>query len=298
MNTNKAETQTSVDIRNLKRHSQMGDVFYRFRKRKVAVAGLIVVAVLVILAIFAPLIAPYDYSAIDPSNAQQYPSLQHLFGTDKFGRDIFSRVIFGGRTSLLVALLGCVVSLLIGGFIGAIAGYYGKWIDVAVMRVVDVLMSIPGVLLAVCISALLGSGIWQTALAVSVGGISANALLLRSTILTIREQEYIEAAKAYGSRDFRVIMKHVLPNCLAPLIVNVSLSLGSNILLISGLSFIGLGVQPPIAEWGSMLNEGKEIIRQFWPMVVFPGCAIAVSMLGFNLFGDGLRDALDPKQKH
>lgn len=298
MSTKHAEPQLTVDLGELKRHSQLSDVLYRFRKRKLAVAGLIVVAILALLAIFAPLIAPYDFAAMDPSNRLQYPCLQHLFGTDKFGRDIFSRVIYGGRTSLLVALLGCAVSLVLGGTIGAIAGYYGKWVDVAMMRVIDVLMSIPGVLLAVCISALLGSGIWQTGLAVSVGGISANALLLRSTILTIREQEYIEAAKAYGSSDFRVIMKHVLPNCLAPLIVNVTLSLGSNILLISGLSFIGLGVQPPIAEWGSMLNEGKEIIRTFWPMVTFPGCAIAISMLGFNLFGDGLRDALDPKQKH
>ncbi len=287
-----------AELQSLRRHSQLSDVLARFRKRKVAVVGAIVVLILILVAILAPIIAPYGYDEMDPSNARQFPSLQHLFGTDKMGRDIFSRVIYGGRTSLLVSLMGCIVSMIIGGILGALAGYYGKWVDVALMRIVDVLVSIPSVLLAVCVSALLGNGVWQTALAVSVGGIAPNALLLRATIFGIREQEYIEAAKAYGSSDKRVIVKHILPNCLAPLIVNASLSLGANILLISGLSFIGLGVQPPTPEWGAMLSEGKELIRQFWPGVVFPGIAIAISMLGFNLFGDGLRDALDPKQKH
>ncbi|MCD8046023.1 MAG: ABC transporter permease [Clostridiales bacterium] len=293
----KSTQNPSNETQTLKARRQWSDVFYRFKQRKVAVAGLIIILVIVVLAIFAPLIAPYDYTLMDTKNTLQMPSLQHIFGTDKLGRDIFSRVLFGARTSLLVSLLGCFISAFIGGVMGALAGYYGKWVDIGLMRIVDVLVSIPGVLLAVCISALLGSGIWQTALAVAIGGIAPNALLLRSTVFGIRDQEYIEAAKTYGASDLRIILTHVLPNCMAPMIVNVTLSLGANILLISGLSFIGLGVQPPLVEWGQMLNEGKEVIRQFWPMVVFPGGAIAVSMLAFNLFGDGLRDALDLKQK-
>ena len=286
-----------TDIRDLKRHSQWKDILKRFKKRKIAVAGCIVVLILVVLAILAPVIAPYDYTAISPADKFQYPSLAHIFGTDNYGRDIFSRILYGGRTSLLVALLGCIISSVVGCVIGALAGFYGKWVDICMTRMVEILMSIPGIMLAVCVSALLGNGIWQTALAVSMGGIAPTALLLRSTIMSIREREYIEAAGAYGSSDFKIIMKHILPNCLAPIIIQTTLGLGSNILMISGLSFIGLGVQPPIAEWGSMLNAGREVIRKFWPMVVYPGAAIAVTMLGFNLFGDGLRDALDPKQK-
>ncbi|MDR1765465.1 MAG: ABC transporter permease [Lachnospiraceae bacterium] len=298
MSENEKGVGDGLGVVGLKRHSQIGDVLFRFRKHKVAVAGFFVVVLLAVVAAFAPALARYNPSAIDPVNALQFPSAEHWFGTDLFGRDTFSRILYGGRTSLLVALLGCLVSMVIGGTMGALAGYKGDKVDVALMRIIDIMVSVPGVLLAVCISALLGAGVWQTALAVSVGGIPQNALLLRSTIFGIRSQDYIEAAKTYGSRDLRVIVKHVLPNCMAPLIINVTLSLGANILMISGLSFIGLGVQPPTVEWGAMLNEGQTVIRQFWPMVVFPGMAIAISMLGFNLFGDGLRDALDPKQKH
>ncbi len=289
--------KTSTDgTETLKARNQWVDVLYRFRKRKTAIVGLVIILVIIALAVFAPLIAPYDYTAIDPRNALQMPSLQHIMGTDRLGRDIFSRILFGARSSLLVSLLGCFVSAVVGGVIGALAGFYGKWVDFSLMRVVDVLVSIPGILMAIIVSALLGSGIWQTAIAVSLGGIAANALLLRSTVLTIREQEYIEAAGTYGSSDLRIILHHVLPNCLAPIIVNVTLSLGMNILMISGLSFIGLGIQAPLVEWGQMLNDGKEVIRQFWPLTVFPGIAIALSMLAFNLLGDGLRDAMDPKQ--
>ncbi|MCD8332930.1 MAG: ABC transporter permease, partial [Clostridiales bacterium] len=187
---NNSTQKTANETQTLKAHGQWRDVLYRFRKRKIAVAGLIIILVIVVLAIFAPLIAPYDYTQMDPKNALQYPSLQHIFGTDKLGRDIFSRILFGARTSLLVALFGCFISALVGGILGALAGYYGKWIDIGLMRIVDILVSIPGVLMAVCISALLGSGIWQTALAVSIGGIAPNALLLRSTVFGIRDQEY------------------------------------------------------------------------------------------------------------
>ena len=184
-----------------------------------------------------------------------------------------------------------------GGLIGAISGYFGGSIDTVIMRLMDMLMAIPGTLLAICVSSMPGNGIWQTAVAVAVGGIAPSCRMMRATALRIRGEEYIEAAKACGSRNLRVILTHVIPNCLAPIIVDCTLRLGGNIMMISGLSFIGLGVQPPTPEWGSMLNAGREFIRKFYPLITFPGIAIMLTMFGFNMFGDGLRDAMDPKLK-
>lgn len=266
-------------------------------KNKLAVVGMIIVIALILMAIFADFIAPYDPAEIDPANRLQFPSWEHWFGTDNYGRDLLSRVIYGGRISLLIAFSAMLISTVIGGVIGAVSGYFGGWVDNIIMRLMDILMAIPGTLLIVCISAMLGNGTWQTAVAVAVGGIAPTARMLRATALSIRNQEYIEAAKAGGSRSWRIITHHVIPNCIAPLIVEVSMKLGGNIMQISGLSFIGLGVQPPTPEWGSILNTGREYIREFWPMVTFPGLAIMLAVFGFNVFGDGLRDALDPKMK-
>ena len=282
----------------IKKHSQFVDIWKRFKKRKVAFIGLIVVILLILMAALAPVIAPYDPDAIDFANRLAPLSKEHLLGTDNFGRDILTRIIYGGRTSLLVSLLGCAISTVIGGMIGAVSGYYGGKVDTVIMRFLDILMAIPGMLLAVTISAALGTGIWQTAMAISIGGIAHTARLMRGTVFTIRQQEFIEAAGAYGSKSSRIIFKHLVPNCLAPIIVDTTLRLGTNILLISSMSFVGLGVQPPIAEWGSMLNAGRQFIRDYHPICLFPGLAIVITMLGFNLFGDGLRDALDPKLKN
>lgn len=281
----------------LKRRNKLLEFWYRLRVRKTSVVGLGLILVLVLVVVFANQLAPYDYTAQDLNNALAFPSREHPFGTDDYGRDILSRILFGGRISLLVSVMGSVTSLLVGGLIGAIAGYYSGKVDSILMRITDILMSIPNLLMAVMISSLLGTGLVQTAIAVSISGIASTARMLRATVLTIRKSDYIEAASAYNCSTRRTILTHIVPNCIAPLIVEVTLKIGGNMLMISSLSFIGLGVQAPYAEWGAMLNAGRTYIREFWPLITFPGIAIVASMLGFNLFGDGLRDALDPRLK-
>lgn len=280
-----------------RRHSQWTDVIRRLTRDKLAMVGLAIVIVLIFITLFAKVIAPYDYSAQDLTNKFQMPDRHHIMGTDNYGRDLFSRILVGGQISLLVALIAVVMALVVGGALGATAGYFGGIYEVIVMRLLDILMAIPGLLLAVAVSAALGTGTMNTALAVSIGSIPSSARILRATVLTIREQEYVEAARATGSNDMRVIMKHILPNTLAPLIVDTTLRIGGCIMQISGLSFVGLGVQPPTPEWGSILSSGREYVRDFWPLVIFPGAAIMLTMFGFNVLGDGLRDALDPKLK-
>ena len=281
----------------LKKRSQMRDIWRRFKSNKLAMVGLVIVVVIVLSAVFADVITPYDYSARS-SDRLVFPCLAHPFGTDNYGRDLLSRVIYGGRISLLVSLLGLLISVGIGSVLGATAGYFGGPYETIVMRLMDIIMAIPGTLMAVAVSALLGNGVVNTAIAVSVGGIAPSARMLRATVLTIRDQEYVEAARARGSGNFRIIIRQILPNTLSPLIVDSTLRIGTNIMMISGLSFIGLGVQPPTPEWGSILNTGREFITTFWPMITFPGIAIMLTMFGFNVMGDGLRDALDPKLKH
>ena len=281
----------------LKKRSQMRDIWRRFKSNKLAMVGLVIVVVIVLSAVFADVITPYEYSARS-SDRLVFPCLAHPFGTDNYGRDLLSRVIYGGRISLLVSLLGLLISVGIGSVLGATAGYFGGPYETIVMRLMDIIMAMPGTLMAVAVSALLGNGVVNTAIAVSVGGIAPSARMLRATVLTIRDQEYVEAARARGSGNFRIIIRQILPNTLSPLIVDSTLRIGTNIMMISGLSFIGLGVQPPTPEWGSILNTGREFITTFWPMITFPGIAIMLTMFGFNVMGDGLRDALDPKLKH
>jgi len=281
----------------IKRRSQLADIWLRLRRNKLAMVGMVIVILLVLVAIFADVISPYDYTKQELVNKLDFPSAAHIFGTDQYGRDIFSRVIQGGRTSLLLSLMAACISLFCSLIIGSIAGFFGKKADTVIMRFIDILQAVPPMLMAVCVSAMLGNGTWQTAVAISIGGIAPGTRMIRAQVLTVRDNEYVEAAKATGSKNLRVIFKHVLPNCLAPIIVETTLRLGSNILAISGLSFIGLGVAPPTAEWGSILNEGRQFIRTFYPMITFPGVFIALTMFGFNVFGDGLRDALDPKMK-
>lgn len=281
----------------LKKKSQLGEVWRRLKKNKLAMIGMVIVLLLVLLAIFADQIAPYDYAESNVSERMQYPSAAHWLGTDTMGRDILSRVIYGGRVSLLVSLLAIVLSLVVGGFLGCLAGFFGGAVDSVIMRITDILMAIPALMLAVAISALLGAGTVTTAIAIAASSIAPSVRILRSTILTIRGQEYVEAAKATGSGNLRTIFTQVLPNTLSPIIVDASLRVGTNIMQISALSFIGLGVQSPTAEWGSMLSEGLKYIRDFYPLILFPGLAIMLTLFGFNVFGDGLRDALDPRLK-
>lgn len=280
-----------------RKKSQAGEIWHRLRRNKLAILGMAIVFVLVFVAVFAGVLAPYDYTAANFAERLQMPSKAHLLGTDNLGRDLLSRIIYGGRTSLLVACLAIVISLLVGGFFGATAAYFGGWYETVIMRVTDVFMAIPTTLLAISISAALGSGTFNTALAISVSGMPAYVRLMRACTMSAREQEYVEAARCTGSGDMRIIFRHIVPNTLASIIVDATLRVGANILAISGLSFIGLGVQPPAAEWGSILTSGREYIRDFWPLVTFPGLAIMLTLFGFNLFGDGLRDAFDPRLK-
>lgn len=280
-----------------RKRSQFKDILHRLAKNKAAVVGLILVIVIVFSAIFANVISPYDPYKQNLREKLQFPSAQHLLGTDNFGRDLLSRIIYGARTSLLVALLSVVIAMIIGIALGATSGYFGGIYEAVIMRLMDILMAIPGLLLAVSISAALGSGIFNTALAISVSGIPSYARIVRANVLTLRDQEFVEAAKATGSSSARIIFTQILPNILAPIIVDTTLRIGANILQISSLSFIGLGVQPPTAEWGSIMTVGRDYIRDFYPIVTFPGIAIMLTLFGFNLLGDGLRDALDPKLK-
>ena len=280
-----------------KKRSQARDTWRRFRNNKLAMVGLVIVLVIVLSAVFADLIAPYDYDKQSYEDRFLLPCVEHPFGTDNYGRDLLSRIIFGGRISLLVSLLGLVISLAIGAVLGATAGYFGGAYETTIMRLMDILMAIPPTLLAVSVSALLGSGVFNTALAVAISGVAPSSRMLRATVLSIREQEFVEAARARGSGHLRIIFRQILPTTLSPLIVDSTLRIGGNIMMISGLSFIGLGVQPPTPEWGSILNTGREFITTFWPMITFPGLAIMLTMFGFNVMGDGLRDALDPKLK-
>jgi peptide/nickel transport system permease protein len=280
-----------------KRKSQWVAVGKRFLKNKAALGGLIVIIILILSAIFADVITPEGMDDQDLGRRFQTPSSRHLLGTDNLGRDQLTRIVYGTRTSLQIGFIVVTISMLIGSLIGAVAGFYGGMVDNGIMRIVDILLSIPQILLAIAIVSALGPGMTNLMIAVGVSAIPGYARLVRGAALSIREQEFMEAARAIGGNDFRLIMRHLLPNCAAPIIVQATMGLASAILNAAGLSFIGLGVMPPTAEWGSMLNVGRRYLMDYWHMTVFPGLAIVIVVLAFNLVGDGLRDALDPKLK-
>ncbi|MCI9615296.1 MAG: ABC transporter permease [Lachnospiraceae bacterium] len=281
-----------------KSRSQLMTVLKTLSRNKMAIFGLIILLLLLIMGILADFIAPYDYAKQDLANAFQHPNAKHLFGTDEFGRDIFSRIIYGARTSLLVGFVSVGIAVVAGGALGAVAGYYGKRIDNFIMRLMDVLLAIPQTLLAIAIVAALGTGLTNLMIAVGISAVPTYARIVRASVLTIREEEYIEAAKASGTTNVRIIVRHILPNCIAPVIVQVTLGMAGAILTAAGMSFIGLGIQPPNAEWGNMLSTGRDYIRGYSYMTMFPGLAIVITVLSLNLLGDGLRDALDPKLRN
>ena len=252
---------------------------------------------LIVLAIAAPLIMPYKYDQMDMANRFASPSLKHLCGTDEMGRDIFSRLLYGGRASLLLGFTATIISTFLGMLIGSVVGYFGGTVDTIVMRLIDILQAIPGILLAIAISACLGSGLFNTVLALSIGGIPMTVRLLRGSIMGVRKMEYIEAAQKINCSVPRTITKHILPNSISPIIVSVTMGIGNTILMAASLSYIGLGIQPPTPEWGAMLTAANQYMVDHPHMVVFPGIAIALIVLSLNLLGDGLRDALDPKLK-
>lgn len=281
-----------------KSKGQLSMVMKSLKRNKMAILGLIILLLLVLLAILADVVAPYDYYKQDLRNAFQYPSSEHIFGTDEFGRDIFSRVVYGARISLVVGFVSVGIALVIGGLLGAISGFYGGKIDNIIMRVMDVLLAIPQTLLAIAIVAALGAGLINLMIAVGISSIPNYARIVRASVMTIRGEEYIEAARASGTSDAKIITMHILPNCVAPVIVQVTLGIAGAILTAAGMSFIGLGIQPPVPEWGNMLSSGRDYIREYAYMTMFPGLAIIITVLCLNLLGDGLRDALDPKLKN
>jgi peptide/nickel transport system permease protein len=293
------ETKNLLDVQNIKKtKSRFGTIVRALAKNKMALLGLSILLILLLTAIFADVFAPYKFAEQSLKNSFQSPNAQHFFGTDKFGRDIFSRVIYGTRISLMVGFIAIGIALLVGSILGAIAGYYEGQIDNVIMRIMDILMAIPNVLLAIAIVATLGTGLVNLMIALGISAIPRFARVVRATTLTIRQEEYIEAASASGLNDYQIIMTHILPNCLPPIIVQISLGIADAILMAAGLSFIGLGIQPPDPEWGTMLSEGRHYIRGYAYMTYFPGLAIVLTTLSLNLLGDGLRDALDPKMKN
>lgn len=273
------------------------EVWRRLRKNKAAVFGLVIIAILLLTALFAPLIAPYHYDEQNLDEAFISPSARHVMGTDNFGRDILSRIIYGSRISLMVGFIAVGIGMVIGGTLGAISAYYGGVTDNILMRLIDVLLAMPNILLAISISAALGPGLVNAMIAVGIGTVPNYARVTRASVLTVKEREYVEAARCIGAKDGRIIVTHIIPNALAPMIVQATLGVASAILSAAALSFIGLGIQPPTPEWGAMLSAGRSYIRDYWYIVTFPGLAIMVTIFALNLFGDGLRDALDPRLK-
>ncbi len=280
-----------------KSNSRFGDIAARMLRNKLGMVGLIIIVVLLILVIFAPLFTKYPYFEQSFPDRFLYPNAEHILGTDNFGRDLWSRMLYGGRISLLVSLVALVMSNVVGIIIGAVSGYFGGAVDEIINRILDILMSIPSMLMAIAVAAALGAGPVKTSIAIAVTGMPYGARLVRSSVLALKGNEFIEAARATGSSNLRIIFKHVLPNTLAPIIVNATLNIGSNIMAISGLSFVGLGVQPPTPEWGSILSAGREFIRDFPPIVIFPALFIGLTIFAINILGDALRDALDPRLK-
>lgn len=274
---------------------QLHDVWDRLKKNRLAMIGLIVLILIVLVAIFADFIAPFPYDLQNYSDAKLFPSKKYIFGTDNFGRDIFSRVVYGTRISLKIGFISLSIGAFIGSLLGSISGYFGGWIDSVIMRLTDVLMSIPKVVLAIAISSMLGPGLVTSMVAVGISSIPNFSRVVRASTLSVKEQEYIEAARALGVNHFGIIFRHIFPNILAPIIVQATLGVGTSIILAASLSFLGLGVEPPTPEWGAMLSAARTFMRDEWYMVLFPGLAIMITVLSLNLLGDGLRDALDPK---
>ena len=269
----------------------------RFSRDWSARIGIAIILILVLMAVFATVIAKYPYDQIDIFHAFEGPSLEHPFGTDDLGHDIFSRMLYGGRYSLSIGFMSVAFSAVFGIMLGAMAGFFGGVVDDVIMRLLDILHAFPNVLLAIVISAALGTGLDKCVIALGISGIPTYARVTRANILNVRSMEYIEAAASINCSSARTILKHVLPNALSPLIVQITMGLGMTMLAAATLSFVGLGVQPPTPEWGAMLSSARTYIRDYPHMVLFPGVYIMLAVLSFNLVGDALRDALDPKLK-
>ena len=284
----------------IRKRSQLSLIWHRLRRNRLAMLGLALMSAILLLAVFADVIADYDTKVVGMNMVErlQTPSAKHWFGTDGYGRDVFARIIHGSRLSLSLSIISMLIAVAVGSMIGAISGYFGGRVDDVLMRLMDMLLAIPPMLMSISIVAALGRSMANLMLALALAYMPVFARVIRSSILSVKDQEFVEAARACGTSDARIIMRHIVPNAVGPIIVQATLAMGSSILTISSLSFMGMGIQPPQPEWGTMLYEGRDLIRTSPYLVIFPGIAIALSVLSLNLLGDGLRDALDPRLKN
>ena len=273
------------------------DFLKALKKNKLAMIGAIVISIFTVMALGAPLIAGHDPTDQNLEHVLQVPDQHFVFGTDELGRDIFSRVIWGARNSLIVGLLVVLLGGSLGVFIGIVSGYYGGPLDTVLMRIMDAMMSFPTILLSLLIVTIIGIGLEGAIIAVGLASVPRFARITRGSVLSVKEKEYIEAARVLGQNNFKILLKHVLPNCLAPIIVQTTLTIGNSILVISSLGFLGLGAKPGEPEWGVMLSNARSFLRSAPHIAMFPGLAIALTVLGFNMLGDGLRDLFDVRQK-
>lgn len=274
------------------------DAWRRLKKNKLAIVSLVCIVLIALVAIFAPLIAPYDPYETDAYHKLQGPTPEHICGTDSLGRDILSRIIYGARVSLLVGVVCEAIAVPIGVLMGCLAGYYGGWVDMVISRLIEVLGSFPFIIFALCIMLIMGAGVMNIFVALGVIGWLGHARQIRANVIQLKNQEFVEAALASGASDAQIIFKHLIPNCLSTTIVVATIDIPSDIMYEATLSFIGLGIQPPEPSWGSMISEAQKYLRQVPTFSIFPGIAIMILVLAFNTFGDGLRDALDPKLKN
>jgi len=290
-------TATDMEPAVRRSESPWRSAFRRLRRNRGAMAGLYLVLVLVAVAVMADSLSPYDPIRVTPDAALQAPSGKYLLGTDLLGRDILSRLIHGARISLRVGLVSVGIAAMAGTTLGLLAGFYGRWLDLVVMRLIDLMLAFPNVLLALAIIAILGPSIFNLMIAVGISATPGYARLVRGSVLSAKENVYVEAAVAVGATDGLIIWRHILPNVLAPIIILATLGMAGAILTGAALSFLGLGVQPPTPEWGTMLSDGRNYLRKAWWITTFPGLAIMMTVLAINMLGDGLRDALDPRLK-
>ncbi len=273
------------------------EAWKRLKRNRLAIVGMIVLILILIIAVIGPWIIPYDYTEYDYDNVLAKPSAEHLMGTDNYGRDILSRLIIGTRISVPVGFLCVIAAFAIGGTLGALAAFYGGKVDMIIMRILDIFQSVPPMLMAIAVVAVLGGGVVNLVLSIVISSLPARARIVRASILTVKRNDYIESARAMGASSGRQLVKYMLPNALGPILTSFTFSVATAILTISSLSYIGLGITEPTPEWGAMLSAGKTLIRTAPHVLLFPGFAIMITVLALNLFGDGIRDALDPRLK-
>lgn len=281
-----------------KKQSQFSIIMKRLKRNKMAMLGLIVIVIMTLAAVFAPIIAPFGYEQQDLYRIFAAPGGEHILGTDNLGRDILSRLLYGGRQSLKIGIVSVAIAASLGIIIGSIAGFYGGRVDNLLMRFLDVFQAVPALLMSIAIATTLGPGINNAMLAIGITTIPGYARMTRASFMSVRGMEYVEAATAINATDFRIILKHILPNAISPMIVQITMGVASSILAAASLSFMGLGAQPPLPEWGAMLSAGRTYIRDYPYLCIIPGVVIMMAVLSLNMLGDGLRDALDPRLKN